>query len=586
MPTHLPWLLLLIVTLGQSALAVPVPAYAAQPVSNQPQPTEITVAEVAAESIEPTGLTAIDWAIVVIYAGSTIGLGWYFSRRQVSTREYFIGSGRMNPILIGVSLFATLLSTITYLSMPGEALGKGPGMMLTTLGYPLVFLFVAFVLLPAYMKQRVTSAYELLETRLGLSVRMLGAVMFLSLRLVWMSLLIFLTSRALTEMMGVDESWIPWVAVVTGTVAVIYTTLGGLRAVVITDLLQSILLFGGALMVIGTVTAAVGGFGWVPTKWDPNWDSQPLFSLDPAVRITIFGAILNMLIWHICTAGGDQTSVQRFMSTADLRSARWAIATQLFVGLTVMITLAFVGFALLGYFSTFPERLPQGLSIKDHADKLFPHYIAYHLPVGISGLVLAAMFAAAMSSMDSGVNSITAVVLTDFFDRFGKSPRDERSHVRRARILAFTIGAIVVIGSSQMGLIPGNITAVTQKTSNLLTTPLFCLFFFAMFVPFAKPLAVWLGAICGVTTAACIAFSGPLAGLLVNRFGVDPWHFGVPPQSVTDLSTGVPWVVIPDPISFQWIAPVALAVNLGVGTVFSLLLPSAKRRAEQGRKTE
>jgi len=515
------------------------------------------------------GLAPLDWAIVVVYASSTLALGWYFSRQQTTVKEYFVGSGHMNPILIGVSLFATLLSTISYLSMPGEAAGKGPGMMLNAIGLPLVFVIVAFGLLPAYMHRRVTSAYELLEERLGLSVRMLGAVMFLVLRLVWMSLLIYLTSRALTEIMGIGPQYIPWVALVTGTISVIYTTLGGLRAVVITDLMQSLLLYGGALLVLGTVTYAFGGFGWVPTEWDENWDSQPLFSFDPRVRLTIVGAILNMTIWQVCTMGGDQTSVQRFMSTADLKAARRAIATQLGVALLVAVTLAFVGFALLAYFNRFPDRLPEGMTVRDNADTLFPHFIAHHLPIGIAGLVVAAMFAAAMSSMDSGVNSITAVVLTDFFDRFGKAPRDERAHVRTARILAFTIGGIVVLGSSQMGIIPGNITAVTQKTSNLLTTPIFALFFFAMFVPFARPIGVWLGAIAGVTTATVTAFSGPLFGLLINHFGVDPDLFGTTVRLIADPVSGTARYVAEDPISFQWIAPFALGVNLAVGTLVS-----------------
>src|SRR5690606_6134777 len=122
----------------------------------------------------PAGLMPIDWAIMVLYGAVTLGMGWYYGRQQKSTQEYFVGSGRMNPVLIGVSLFATLLSTISYLSMPGETLGKGPFNMFNLLAMPLVFVVVAFVLLPVYMKQRVTSAYELLEARLGPGIRMLG----------------------------------------------------------------------------------------------------------------------------------------------------------------------------------------------------------------------------------------------------------------------------------------------------------------------------------------------------------------------------------------------------------------------------
>ena len=292
----------------------------------------------------------------------------------------------------------------------------------------------------------------------------------------------------------------------------------------------------------------------MPTQWNPTWDTQPFFSTDLSTRVTVIGTLLNYFVWYACTLGGDQTSVQRFMATEDASAARRALATQIAVGAIVAITLGFVGFALLGYFQAHPELLPTELSLSADADKVFPHFIAFHLPPGISGLVVAAMFAAAMSSIDSGVNSITAVVLTDLTGRRRtnsvQANQTEESNVEpadnqvsRARWLAFGIGAVVVIGSSFMGAIPGNITAVTTKTANLLSTPIFALFFFALFVPFASPRGVVVGAIFGTATAVLIAFSGPISGAKV------------------------------DPISFQWIAPVAITVNLVTGCIGSLLMP-------------
>jgi SSS family solute:Na+ symporter len=490
-------------------------------------------------------MTWIDWLILVAYAAATIGLGWYFSRKQRTTKEYFTGTGHMNPILIGVSLFATLLSTTSYLSYPGEIIGKGPAYLINFLAYPFIFLVVGFFILPVYMKQRVTSAYELLEDKLGLSIRLLGAIMFIFLRLVWMSLLMYLTAKAMSIMLGLDERYIPVIVVITGFVAVIYTSLGGLRAVVITDLMQTILLYGGALAVIIMVTVDFGGFGWLPSGWQDHWDTQPVFSLDPSVRVTFVGSIVSVFLFVVCTSAGDQTTVQRYMATEDVRASRRSLATQLCVAVVVLVTLGFVGLALMGYFQMHPEYLTGNLSLKEGADNLFPHYITFHLPPGVSGFVVAAMFAAAMSSIDSGVNSISAVVLTDMVDRFGKSAKSEAQHFNRARMLAFLVGAVVVVGSTMVGYVPGNITAMTKKSANLLTTPIFALFFFALFVPFARPVGVWVGAICGTTTAVLIAFSGPI-------FGADP-------------ETGL------DPISFQWIAPCALTVNLVVGCVVSWL---------------
>ena len=522
---------------------------------------------------ELVGLQPLDWMLLVIYLCSTIGLGVYFSRKQQSTNEYFVGSGNMNPILIGVSLFATLLSTISYLSMPGESAGKGPVNLVGQLAMPVVFIIVSVWLLPHYMRQRVTSAYELLEVRLGLSVRLLGSVMFLALRLVWMTLLVYLAAKAMAVIMGLHPQWIPWLVLIIGFVSIIYTSLGGLRAVVITDLLQTLLLFGGAVLVLATVTWDFGGFGWFPTEWESNWDTQPFFSTDPKTRVTVVGTILSVTIWYVATAGGDQTSVQRFMATKDTASARWALATQLTVGVVVALTLYAVGFALLGFFQVHPEYLPEGMNVKDNADELFPRYIAYHLPVGISGLVVSGMFAAAMSSIDSGVNSITAVVMTDFLDRFGIKPKTEKGHVRIAQALAFTIGTIVVLGSTFMKYIEGNITAVTGKTVNLLTTPIFALFFFAVFVPRASAVAVWIGAIFGTATAMAVAFSGPLVHAICSVLDVDPGAYGFELTTQTDPVTGKSWTTVEDPISFQWIGPLALSVNLLTGYVACFLFP-------------
>lgn len=206
------------------------------------------------------------------------------------------------------------------------------------------------------------------------------------------------------------------------------------------------------------------------------------------------------------------------------------------------------------------------------------------------------MFAAAMSSIDSGVNSITAVVTTDFFERLGLGPKSERGSIRTAKVLALSIGIVVVLGSTYMKFIPGNITAVTNKTENLVTSPIFALFFFALFVRFAHPLAVWIAAICGTTTAAAIAFSGPLAVLLSTQFGIDPTLFGVELMTRVDPATGAQLLAsavrelnpasgqfelaLRDPISFQLIGPVSLTVNLLIGTGLSWLLPRRSLKHE------
>ncbi|MFG0261097.1 MAG: sodium-coupled permease [Novipirellula sp. JB048] len=487
-------------------------------------------------------MTPIDWLILLTYALSTIGLGWYFGRKQENSDEYFVGSGKMNPILIGVSLFATLLSTISYLALPGEVAGKGPIFLTNFLAYPLIYLFIAMVLLPVYMRQRVTSAYELLENRLGLSIRLLGATMFLLLRLVWMSVLVYMTAKAIATMIGVGDEMVPWIVLATGAFAITYTSLGGLRAVVITDLMQTVLLYGGAMLVLGTITWNMGGLSWFPTQWQSDvWDRQQIFSWDPATRVTVVGSILSVFLWTVATAAGDQVSVQRFMATKDVKAARRAIAIQLAVGVIVGITLGVVGFALLGYYQANPELLPHDTTLRHQADELFPYFIAHQLPPVITGLGVSGLFAAAMSSIDSGVNSITAVVMTDFLGRFGWKPSTQAKHLLFARLLAVAIGAVIVLASSLIQYIPGNFMAITSKTVNLLSIPIALLFFFALFVPSSNAIGVWIATLASVGVAVLIAFSGVI-------FGVHP-------------DTG------DDPISFQWIQPAALIAGVSVGIV-------------------
>ena len=196
----------------------------------------------------------------------------------------------------------------------------------------------------------------------------------------------------------------------------------------------------------------------------------------------------------------------------------------------------------MDFFQSKPHLLPLGIGTNQNADGVFPFFIAFILPPGISGLVVAAIFAAAMSSIDSGVNSITAVVSRDFLDRFGRLPADESGRTRLTKALALGIGTLVVLGSSFLNQVPGNFWAISQKTSALLYTPLFALFFFALLVPFATSLGVACGTVSGITTAVLVAYSGPILGRTVEGA---------------------------DPVSFMWIGPTALAVNLVVGTLVS-----------------
>jgi SSS family solute:Na+ symporter len=490
-----------------------------------------------------TGLHWIDGVIIAAYASGMIALGWYYSRQQKSTDEYFTGGRAMSPFLIGISLFATLLSTISYLSSPGEIIKNGPVILAGMLSIPIGYFVVGYGLIPVFMRYRLTSAYELLEMKLGLSTRLVGATMFIALRVVWMAVLLNFAATAMLVMLGWDSRSLFAVALVIGSVALVYSSLGGLRAVVITDMAQFVLLVGGAVLVIVTVTIRMGGFGWFPTSWEPDWQKQPVFSLDPYVRLTVVGVVIMQSLWNICTAGGDQTAIQRFMATENAAAARRSYLINSAAAAGVMTVLALVGLSLMGYFRAFPQFVPEGQAVAGYADELFPHFIATQFPIGVSGLVISGMFAAAMSSVDSGVNSISAVVLRDFMDRFRANPMSDQTHVRAARAIAVIVGVIVIGGSTLIEYVPGNLLVVSKRATGLLVTPIFTLFFMAMFVRFATASGANAGALAGFGTAIVVSFWNPLFG---------------------DRS-----------VSITWINPSAIVVGIAVGCLVSAVFPQS-----------
>ena len=174
------------------------------------------------------------------------------------------------------------------------------------------FFLVGYAVIPVFTRLRITSAYELLEQRLGIHGRRVAACMFILVRLTWMGLVVYLAAKAVVEMLGWDPSTVPYAVAVAGAIAVVYTALGGLRAVMITDVIQFLLLVSGALLTILLISVQMGGVGaWCPTAWAPNWDVQPFFSLDPHVRVTVTGTVPVTLLWWLCTAGSDQVAIQR-----------------------------------------------------------------------------------------------------------------------------------------------------------------------------------------------------------------------------------------------------------------------------------
>ena len=365
----------------------------------------------------PTSILGLlDWLVIAGYAVSVLAIGWYYQRRNKTTEDYLVGGRHMRPFAVGLSYFVALFSTITYLSIPGETIRYGPMVLAGSLGLPLVVPIVGWSIVPVFTRLKVTSGYELLGMRFGLSVRLLGVCIFLAMRLIWMGVIIYATvDKVLIPLTGLPESASLWICVGLAALTIVYTAMGGLQAIVMVDAFQAILLFGGVMASLVIITHSLGGVGaWWPDHWLTTWEEPRWFHASQNGR-SVFGMIAAMLTWWVATAGSDQVAIQRYLATRDARAARRMLAVSVGAVILIKLMLGGLGLALLAYAAAHPEWMPAGVTIENSADRLFPRFIATILPAGISGLIIAGMLAEAMNSLSSGINSVSCVVVTDLF---------------------------------------------------------------------------------------------------------------------------------------------------------------------------
>jgi len=454
-------------------------------------------------------LATLDWTVIALYLLGMLVIGFVFSMKNKSEKDFLLGGGNMNPVAVGLSLFATLLSSLSYLSYPGEAIKYGPVIFTGLITFPLVYYLVGWFMIPKFMNMNVTSAYEILEIRLGVNVRMLATFFFLSLRFLWMGTIIYVTvNTAILTLFDLDPDYTLLISALLMIITIVYTSLGGLKAVVATDVIQSIVLLGGAIVAIVAVSIHFGSFtSWIPLEWLPQW-GEFKWGIDAQERLTFGNAIIMVFIWQVCSAGSDQMAIQRYLATKDIRSARKTFGISLLTNMAAQLLLGLVGIAMIAYFMKNPHYLPNGKDINEQADLLFPRFILVGLPVGLSGLITAGIFAAAMSSLSSGLNSSSSVISEDLIKRFSSNPNNVEKALKRVKYISLGVGIFTLLLSILVSKVEGNLYDIIVKVVNLFVTPLFVLFFMALFIPFATSKGTLAGGILSLAAAIAVAFYG------------------------------------------------------------------------------
>jgi solute:Na+ symporter, SSS family len=382
------------------------------------------------------GLTGIDWTIIVVYLGSMIGVGvyWYLRDRQGTASEFFLGSRAIPFWAAGVSLYATNTSSISYIAIPAKAFETDWQYMMNKLITILGLMFVAVWIVPLLRRLDLVSVFNYLEIRFHPAIRMIGSALCMAFHVGGrMSVVLFLPALAIATITGID---VVVSILIMGVCTIVYTAMGGMRAVVWTDFVQVIVLMGGALFAIFFIFHALGSEAIFQTAEAFDKTKLVNFSFD-LTQPTVWGFLFLILFDVVLTFPKDQVLMQRTLATDSPKAAGrsiWMFAAIMLPGGLIFYG---IGTVLFAYYRANPERLDPLLPI----DATFPLFISAELPAGLTGLIIAGIFAAAMGTLSGTINSIATLLSVDFYAKLKRSPTEQQTK-RFAEWMTVVIGLV------------------------------------------------------------------------------------------------------------------------------------------------
>ncbi len=508
-------------------------------------------------------LAAVDVLIVVLYIIGTTLLGAWFSRRQRDLQTYFVGDRNVSWWLVLISIVATETSTVTFLSVPGLAFSADGGnltFLQLAFGYVIGRIVIAIFLLPQYLRGELFTAYQLLRQRFSPAVQRAASGIFLLTRTVADGLRLYLTALLLQQFTG----WsIQLSILVMGVTTILYTYLGGMQAVIWTDLIQFVIYILGAILAGAILLQQLGGldvftaigmahdkFNVVNFAGDPN---QPYLSQP----FTFWAGLIGGAFITMATHGADQLMVQRYLCSRSLGQARTALVLSGFVVLVQFLLFLLIGVGLFVLYR--PDLMPKEL--RPLNDEVFGRFIVGSLPVGLVGLVIAAVLAAAMSTLSSSLNSSASAFVTDFY-RPLRPGRREQHYLLLSKIMTMFWGVAQMAVALIALYIQGQRSVINQVLSvAALTTGLILGLF--LLGQMRRP----------VTSRA--ALFGLVGGLLTVLFVWIPSELGEPLRSAGEADWWfsqlfLSWSRIK--LAWPWYAPVGTLSTILFALLGNLLL--------------
>ncbi|XP_047119826.1 sodium-coupled monocarboxylate transporter 1-like isoform X1 [Schistocerca piceifrons] len=442
-------------------------------------------------------LGAVDYAVFggMLLVSAAIGVYYGFFARSSGADAYLVGGRSMSTIPVSLSLIASFISGITLLGMATESYLYGVQYSYICLAVLLSGVVSAFAFLPVFHDLGITSAYEYLEMRFGKSVRLLGSFFFMVGVTSWIPIVVYVPAIAFNQVTGVNMHIVSSVVCL---VCIFYTCVGGLRAVVWTDAVQTLVMFGGVVLVVVKGTLDVGGFGVV---WSRNVDSgriePPLLDWNPTARLSLASVLVGGTVHLMAIASVDQMMMQRYLSLPTLARARLALCV-FTVGVMSLVLLSTYSGLLI--FARYYDCDPLTTKMASAKDQLLPLLVVDSLGglPGLPGLFVASVFSAALSSMSTALNSTSAVVLEDFFKTFFPSRRlSERQTDLLMKAVVVVMGAVctgLVFAVERLG---ASVLQITISFASITTGPILALFTAGMFLPWVNTMGALAGGLGG-----------------------------------------------------------------------------------------
>lgn len=386
------------------------------------------------------GFTIIDLIILIVYLGAVLWAGLHFSKREMQGKEFFRGDGTIPWWVTSVSIFATLLSPISFLSLVGNSYAGSWILWFAQLGMIIAIPIAIRFFLPVYSRLDIDTAYHYLEIRFhSKGLRVLGAVMFIIYQVGRMSIIMYLPSMVLSELIGINVNIL---IILMGVIAIIYSYTGGLKSVLWTDFIQgSVLILGVTFALIYLLNGIDGGIGAIFQAFGdgkflaPN---EPIFDaniLKNSVFIILVGAGINTCSSYV----SSQDIVQRFTTTTDIKKLNKMMYTNGILSIFIATVFYLIGTGLYVFYQQNP------LPAAAQQDQIFASYIAFELPVGITGILLAAIYAASQSTLSTGLNSVATSWTLDIQERLSKKEMSFKLQTRIAQFVSLGIGIVAIL---------------------------------------------------------------------------------------------------------------------------------------------